>query len=351
MTHRYRQWWSNWQADQTEAIPSPVRNIGQYYVEKVYPVYACLYQQARQRLAAHRPPLILCDTQAGTPERMWSLAAQELGIPVVAYNYDHLPEPRFSFMPDFLLADSGRSAMTAITKGVPERRILSIQSHRKTTLRKHVSAQAPSSSLKRPLVIYADSYYAGTRADIDPGRSYHFYKLVIETARQLSEADFVIKFHPLRERKQEQLSFVAMDETELSLRTGFIHALRPPSNLRLIQPEENLPQYLAKADVLLNYNSTSGIEAFEMGIPVVFMQPVGPQVKAYPNIHDYQACLQAEDTESLVGTIQKLIHEPVMRTMQIEKQQRYLREFYWPPGPNLVEGIETCWQRIEASPK
>lgn len=356
LTERYKQWWKDWLAKyhpklgQKEAGDSSLdllTKVGEHFVTRTYPPYAALLIHARKRLEKLRPQFVLCDTQVGTPERMWSLAAQELGIPVVAYNYDQMPAPRFSFMPDFILADSGRSRCTFIQHGYPEDRILQIQSHRK--LRLSSSPQTPPSKARRPLIIFADNYYAGTRADIDPRTGYRCYKQVIETAQRLPQFDFVIKFHPLRERKQEQFSFVGLDETELHLRKDFIKDLNPPANLKCVPPEISLPTYMAQADILLNSTSTSGLEAFEMGIPVIFLQKIGPHVKAYPSIHDYQACLEALTPEDIAQQITRLIQDPAFRADQIEKQQRYLREFFWPPGPSLVEGIETIRQKIIAA--
>ncbi|MCW0221060.1 MAG: hypothetical protein OJI67_22215 [Prosthecobacter sp.] len=356
LKERYQQWWKDWlakyqsklgQTETGELYLDLIKSIGGHFITKIYPSYAALRVHARQRLEKIRPQFVLCDTQVGTPERMWSLAAQELGIPVVGYNYDQMPAPKFSFMPDFILADSGRANRTFIQHGIPVDRILQIQSHRK--LRLSNPPKQPPSKTRRPLIIYADIYYAGTRADMDPGASYRNYKQVIETALRLPEFDFAIKFHPLRERKQEQFSFVGLDETELHLRKAFIKDLNPPANLKCVHPEISLPKYMTQADVLLNSTSTAGIEAFEMGIPVIFLQKIGPHVKAYPSIHDYQACLEALTPEDIAQQITRLIQDPAFRVDQIEKQQRYLREFFWPPGPSLVEGIETIRQKIIAA--
>lgn len=342
LTQDYQQWWQTWLGESGNSLSSAIQNIGKYYVEKIYPSYACIYYQALQRLKTEPPVFILSDTQTGTKERMWSLAAQELGIPVLAYNYDQMPTPRFSYLPELILANSRRSVIMAVHNGVPENLIQIIQSHRKQSLKP--STGKPNN--KRSLIVYADGYYAGTRADIPPTDSYRFYQLVIATARMLPECDFVIKFHPLRERKQAQLSFLAMDESELCIRKDYIQSHKPPTNLRLIAPEENLPQLMARTDILLNFNSTSGIEAFEMKIPVIFLQQLDANVRAYPHIHDYEACLHAEDPATLAEKITTLIQQPTIRALQIQRQQRYIEEFYWPPGPSLVEAVEAYSQQI-----
>lgn len=344
LTQDYQQWWQNWLGESGHNLSSAIQNIGKYYVEKIYPTYACIYYQALQHLKTERPVFMLSDTQTGTKERMWSLAAQELDIPVVAYNYDQMPTPRFSYLPEFILANSRRSVITALHNGVPEERLQIIQSHRKQHL--GLSDQRPNN--KRPLIVYADGYNAGMRADILHSSGYRFYQTVIGAARKLPQYDFIIKFHPLRERKQAQLSFVAMDESELRVRKDFIHEQKPPANLRLISPEENLPQIMARTDVLLNFNSTSGVDAFEMKIPVIFLQQLNANVKVYPNIHDYQACIHAEDPDTLAEKITTLIQQPEARALQIQRQQRYIEDFYWPPGPSLVQAIETCSQQILA---
>lgn len=348
----YRRWWQRWQDEilhrdeelqNTEGAAAILTAIGSQSAQGIYPRQACLYEQARRQLQETRPRLLLCDTQAGTAERMWSLAAQELGIAVAAYVYDQMPNPRFSFQPDFLLSDSGRAAEIARFRGVPEAAIMPIRSHRQARLPRPQPAGA------RPLILYADSYYAGTNANNHPLTGYRCYQQVVEAARQLPQADFAIKFHPLREKKQEALSFVALDETELANRRAFIRGLRPPANLRLLEPEVSMLDLLPRVSVLLNLNSTAALEGFQMGIPVLFLRAPTADSQSYPHVHEFQAAMTAEDAASLSLALQKLLGDPAGLEDQIRRQRRYLEEFYWPPGPTLPEGLRRCLERLAAT--
>lgn len=346
----YQQWWASWQQERN-ASPDPLACApgSQTVFEAIgaealrhYPRYASLYQHAMRELERRRPRLLLCDTQSGTPERMWSLAAQELGIPVAAYVYDHVPHPRFSFTPDLLLSNSGRITQLSLERGVPQKAIVATQSHRQP---QPDTTRSPS-SVSRPLVLYADSYYAGIVAHAQPGSSYRCYRLLVEAARRLPQLDFAVKFHPLREKKQEMFSFVALDETELSNRKRFIRRLKPPANVRLIDPESSMMDALQKSTVLLNLNSTAGLEAFQLGIPVIFLEKPTPLLKGFLCIHDYDACISAETPESLVEELQNLTSNAPARRCQVEKQKRYLEEFYWPAAPSLTESLKTCLNRL-----
>ncbi|MEN3943444.1 hypothetical protein WJU23_19240 [Prosthecobacter sp. SYSU 5D2] len=346
----YQQWWTAWQQERsTSSHPLASAPGSQAIFEAIgaeavrhYPRYASIYQRALRELERLQPRLLLCDTQTGSAERMWSLAAQELGIPVVAYVYDHVPNPRFSFTPDLLLSNSGRITQLSLERGVPEKAIIPTQSHRQ--VRPGSSAAAPSSA--RPLILYADSYYAGLIAHSDPSSSYRCYRLVVETARRLPNMDFAIKFHPLREKKQEMFSFVALDETELRNRKNYIHSLQPPANLRFIEPEVSMMDDLQKSSVLLNLNSTAALEAFQLGIPVIFLEQVTPLVKAFLRIHDYAACISAETPETLQKELLTLTSDPDACIRQFLKQKLYLEEFYWPAAPSLTESLKTCLTRL-----
>jgi hypothetical protein len=349
-TPLYQQWWAAWQqslvasADPLAHAPGSQAIFELLGSEAVrhYPRYASIYQRALRELKSIQPRLLLCDTQIGTAERMWSLAAQELGIPVVAYVYDHVPHPRFSFSPDLLLSNSGRITQLSLERGVPEAAIIPTQSHRQP----QSSSPLAGASSSRPLILYADSYYAGLIAHCDPRSSHQCYSLVVEVARRLPQFDFAIKFHPLREKKQEMFSFAALDETELSNRKTFIRSLRPPPNLRLIEPESSMVDTLQKCSVLLNLNSTAALEAFQLGIPVIFLERPTPLVKAFMRIHEYAACISAETPQTLERELQKLISIPEARRSQLEKQKRYLEEFYWPPAPSLTDSLNFCLHRL-----
>lgn len=339
----YSEWWEKKEslllASLDPDLPDPrsiLSDLGRQQSQDTYPRFAWKYQRARERLSAMRPRLLLCDTQEGSDERAWSLAASELGIPVAAYTYDHIPQPKFSFRPDHLLCDSGRNALIATRRGHEPERIVHVASHRKPPAEKERPAQP------KKIILYADSYYSGTSATVEPQRSYKLYQLVVETARRLPDFSFHLKFHPLRDRKKEDQCFIGMDEDELHVRTGFIKALNPPSNVQIIAPEENMLEHLQKASVLLNSNSTAGLEGFVLGVPVIFLYRPPNTDLGFPLIFEHDACLVADDPDSLVGELTKLLHDPAYTARQISNQRRYVDDFYWSSGRQpLVQGIQS----------
>lgn len=344
----YAEWWLECEAllqekvRQDPASPCSILiDLGRQQSAEVYPRFAWKYLHAREHLAKARPRLLLCDTQEGSDERAWSLAAADLGIPVAAYTYDHIPQPRFSFSPDWLLCDSGRNAYIAVLRGHAAERIVRVASHRRPAPKIENAG-----SKKEKIVLYADSFYSGTSATVEPQRSYIHYQLIVETARRMPEHQFLIKFHPLRDRKREEQCFIGMDEDELYVRTRYIRDLKPPSNVKLVAPEASMMDWIPKASVLLNSNSTAGLEAFVLGVPVIFLYQPNTQL-GFPRLFDFDACLVAEEPECLKREILRLQNDTVFAEKHTTNQRRYVDEFYWSSHgqQTLVAGIQSVLAR------
>lgn len=340
----YAQWWQGCEAKlqamvaENPATPcSILMDLGRQQSAEVYPRFAWKYLRAKEHLARLRPKMLLCDTQEGSDERAWSLAAAELGIPVAAYTYDHIPQPRFSFSPDWLLCDSGRNAYIAELRGHLPSRIVRVASHRRP---KPPAADAAKKDTN--VILYADSFYSGTSATVEPQRSYKHYQLIVETARRMPDHQFLIKFHPLRDRKREAQCFIGMDEDELYVRTRYIRNLQPPSNVKLIAPEASMMDWIPKASVLLNSNSTAGLEAFVLGVPVIFLYEPNTEF-GFPKLWDYQACIVAEEPDHLKNEIMRLQTDSAHAASHVEHQRQYVDDFYWSSAgqQSLVEGIQS----------
>lgn len=334
-----------WQEHLQSAPDSPLgilKDLAEEQSSRTYPAFAWEYLQALEMLRSSPPRLMLCDTQEGSQDLAWALAAQELGVPVASYTYDHVVQPHFSFSPDWLLCESGRHADAARLRGMPDARILQISSHRRP----------PSPMLKTrfgKFILYADSYYSGVTAAVEPQRSYKHYSLIVETARNMPDLEFGIKFHPLRDRKHAGQCFIGMDEDELHVRTQYLKSLRPPRNVRILPPESSMLGHLQRARVLLNSNSTTALEAFAMGVPVVFLHPPNT-VLGYPRLHDFHCCLQALEMESLQKHLRRLLADPDAEAAQIRSQRCYVDDFYWPQGlPGLGEGIHTILSKLDTA--
>jgi hypothetical protein len=298
-------------------------DIGRMQSKVIYPKMAWTYIRACERLNGECPRLLLCDTQEGSIELAWALAARSLGVPVAAFTYDHNVEPRFSFKPDWLLCDSGYQTHVAVHRGIQESKIIHVYSHR----RPEIIQINPTQRLRKK-ILYADSYYSGTTAKFQPYVSSLHYQMIVEAASFLPDIDFYIKFHPLRDRKKSDECFVGIDENELYYRTRFIHSLQPPPNLKLLNPEEKLLNYLPEMDILLNANSSAGLEAFALGVPVIFLHPPAG-VNDFPHIYEYEACALALNANVLKQQILDFLQNSKLRKQQIFNQHRYLDEFHW----------------------
>lgn len=335
---RYQAWWSGCEVkiqqliqESPEDSRSILMDLGRQQSSDIYPLFAWRYKKAFEYLAKARPQVLLCDMQEGSEERAWTLAANELGIPVIAYTYDHIPQPRFSIRPDWLLCDSGRNAHIARLRGHRPKEMLSVASHRRPPAALQKSFD-PSSKI----LLFADSYYAGTIATVEPQRSYRHYLQLVEVARRMPNYQFWIKFHPLRDRKRMEQCFIGMDEDELHVRTQFIHSLKPPANVKLIAPENGMMELLPKAALMLNSNSTAAVEAFVLGIPVLFLHQ--PNVETgFPRIFDYEACIVADQADELESCIRQLTTDKDATARHIQNQRRYVDEFYWASGQLSVQ--------------
>lgn len=302
--------------------------VGGRLARDVYPQHTCIYRRAREVIGEKRPRVLLCDTQRGAAERMWALAARELGIPVIAYTYDHLLRSDCFFMPDGLVSDSGRNTGNAVAQGIPREKIIECVSHRLPRIHRR-----PGSGT---LVVASDNFYSGDQAEQDPQVSYRLYRELTKAAREMPDVRFVLKFHPLRQKKSALRSFTGMDEQELANRKRHIAALAPPSNFRTAEPEESMLALLKTADALVNIESLTGVEAFCSGIPVIFLRP--PVVQDFPLLPEYGAECAGDD---LTAQLRRVLTNNGFRTKLLENQRRYVDDFYWNSSISLADAALT----------
>jgi hypothetical protein len=348
---RYWAWWQQREyklrllfKDRPDDPRSILVDLGRQQSQEVYPLIAWKYLRAIQILEKKRPRLLVVDTQEGSQDLAWALAAQHLDIPVASYTYDHVVQPRFSLNPEWVLSDSGRQHHVAKSRGQSDDRIVGVASSRRPP-----SIRCKKAPIGKPRILFADSYYAGVSATVEPQRSQRHYQVIISTARQMPSCLFQIKFHPLRDRKKETQCFIGMDEDELYLRTRFIQSLRPPKNVQLIAPEQKIIRYIEQSSVVLNSNSTAGLEAFALGIPVLFLNE--PNITTgYPLIYEYGACQLAAKPGALQIELHRLLSDPDLARELVFRQRRYIDEFYWPNGSQtLGQGIYSILSRLDTA--
>jgi hypothetical protein len=316
---------------------SIIESIGGALTQDVYPLNACIYERARKTLERIRPKSLLCDTQRGGAERMWSLAARDLGIPVMAYTFDHLLDPDYFFTADYLISDSGRNTLNAIKNGISERHVIEALSHR-------YPSDRISENRGGKVVVCADNFYSGDQCTQDPQVSYLLYHAVVEAAREIPEVEFILKFHPLRQKKSELRSYIGMDEQELANRKRYIRSLHPPANFRMLDPEANMLALLQSADALINIESLTGVEAFRYGIPVIFLRP--PTAQDFPRLAEYEALLYPLEGEGLAAPLRRILDDEAARNRHVSNQNKYLKEFYWRSETPLLEAARQLLQSI-----
>jgi hypothetical protein len=355
---RFSQWWINWR-DQVLApacshgevvaldFQRLFSDIGALLSSQTYPRWSALKHKARSHLEAARPTMMVTDTQIHEEEHLWCLAAREIGIPVVAYTYDNMLNARIMFHPDHLLVDGMRSGPFALAHGFPAEKITAVRSHRKPS---HTCRSTEETEklfgTKKPRVILADTMTVLTETQA----SLRIYERIVAAARQMPQVQFGIKFHPLRVGKSVQRSFLGMDENEMQVRQRFLKSLRPPGNVYFIAPEALLTDVLRSAAVLLNTTSVSGHEAFQMGVPVIFLVRHEHDSIAFPEIDSWMQQLVAEDAGTLVQLLTQLISSRKFREAQIRGQCRYLQEYYWQSDLRLTDAISQLLPTAKKNP-
>lgn len=315
---------------------------------EVYPRWYALKKTAKDWLNKHRPDVILSDTQMAEEESIWTLAALELGIPVIAYTYDSVINAKIMNTPEYVLVDGMRSIPRALENGYPIERMINVSGHRRPSVPCRTSEETEAIfATPQPQVIYADSMSVAW----DPQASLRSFRSIVEAARKLPHLRFIIKFHPLRAAKTELRCFVGMDESEVQAKTRFIKEMNPPRNVTILAPEANMEEQLKSAAVLLNTLSMSGHQAFQLGIPVVFMMESRSDFITFPELHRWLDVPQPQNGSELAAILEKLLTSRDYRQNQIERQKRYLDEYYWSSTLSLEEGISQALNKLHSHPR
>lgn len=354
---RFEDWWQKWpDAAEATADASEKQLLHQYgpllktagddLLRKVFPRWSAMRAKARQVLQQVKPDALLADNQLADEEGVWKLAASDLGIPIIAYSYDQVVNPKIMVEPDYVLADGMRTYPRALQNGYPRDRLINVSSHRRPRTPPRTEAQTEAVfTAARPEVLFSDPMSIVS----DPQRSMRCFRAIVEAARLLPKVHFVIKFHPLRAAKSELRSFVGMDESEVQSKMHFIRSLKAPANVSFLAPEASMEERLRSAAVLLNTTSMSGHEAFHMGIPVVFLTQHEADSITFPELIHRMDMQVTEDGAELAAILYRLITSREFRQAHISAQRRYLDEFYWPSRIDLNTGVSMALDKLGLS--
>jgi hypothetical protein len=340
LTDRYRAWWQAWWQDWRNAHPQEealsdlwiLEHLGDWFSRERYPLHSLLLEQARIAISKAPPQRVLVGSMRGRRELLWGLAAQDQGIPAAVYTIDCHIDPRLVFKPDLALCDDTRQCEIAASRLAPQQ-VVRVRSHRRPPGREIVGPPRPHT---RQRLLLADTYYSGMVASSSPLLSFWAYERLVEAARALPNCDFILKFHPVRERPEAVFHLSGLHHLHLWQRERFIRSLRPPPNLRLLAPEARLSDELPHADLLLNIQSYAGLEAFALDIPVIYLQPWDEE-GLYPRMNALGAMRVATDTPHLLTLIRELLGDADRRRAQLERQHAYLDYFYSDGHPSCAD--------------
>ena len=319
------------------------KEVGDIFFNKIFPNKSIIYSNAINVIAKLRPRLVACTTQLGANERMWSLGARELGVCVVAYSYDGIFELQNAVSTDYLLCGNRDIAKAAMNKGFSPEKILMVQSHRR--LSAPISRKIYNKKTTR--VVLADTFFAGLDSSEDPLVTYLSYKLLIQAAKICSDIEFFIKFHPLRGKKKQNLAWSGFDEGELLIRKKYIKNLYPPSNVKTIEPECKLGDIIGDFDVLINLNSFAAIEAFEVGVPVIFLffNELLSTASRFNSLIETGGLLSADNSNEICKILQMLLKNKHYRNLQINKQYKYITEYMYESSPRSLDVLVSLLEK------
>ena len=318
------------------------KEVGDIFFNKIFSNKSIIYSNAINVIGKLSPRIVICTTQLGSNERMWSLAAHELEVCVVAYSYDGIIELNNAVFPDYLLCDSAIIAKKSQENGFPHDKSKLVKSHR--SLKKPYRGIRARNTKYR--IVYSDTFFCGYSPYEDPSCSYSAYQILIQTALSCPDIEFHIKFHPLRGKKNKNLAWSGFDECELLVRKKYIKDLMPPLNVSLINPNHKLSDILDDYDILINFNSFAAIEAFEIGIPVIFLsfKERLTEDNGFNYFNQNGALLSASNSNELVEMLYSILQNNKLRGNQIQKQYDFISNYFYPESQNIIPTIDSLSQ-------
>lgn len=345
LRQRYQDWWQGWwrvwEAEHAQARElsdhEGIRTVGDWMCEHVYAKHAAALDQARAHLKELRPQRILLGSILGMLELMWVVAARELGIQVVAYTLDDPIHPKLCFTPDVLLVDDLKHERLARERGLGDRMVY-VRTHR--PMPQPVEANSAERAGTRPQIVLAASFYLGHTPMVPSDTVLWASEVLVEAARQMPEADFAIKLHPIRERPDPRFYLDGFHHLHLWQTEMHFQSLRPPANARLIMPEARLSELLPTTSVMLHLNSYAALEACSAGVPVICLSPSNFLCSLNLRImHQHGAVKLARNASELITAIRLLLGDASARSEQIEVQKQFLAHHYPEEAPGLVEAL------------
>jgi len=315
------------------------------FFRRRYPRAQRTLDQAVEVLGRVKPAALLQDTQAGSEEGLWGLAAKNLGIPIYSYTYDVWPHRRTKWSPDYVLVNSLYTRRETLKQGFDEHQLIDVRSHRQLGISR-LNDQEIAAIRARwqllsggPIVLCADTFFAGSTALQDPADSYGFYRAICLRARKDPGTTFILKFHPFRGRKKTKLGSMAFDQAALERRRAFIKELSPPDNMKLLAVDTPVQPLLDFVDLVLNINSVVALEAMQAKLPVLHFNDKYSLELCYPGLDAFGACNLADDVEGFADLIGRFLADGSLRDDLVCRQSRYLEECYWKHQTDMIEAL------------
>lgn len=353
MVKSYASWWSLWWQQWLNDHPAEdrlserwiLKALGDYLTREVFPRHALLLRQARTVLKKLSPKCLMIGAMRGKPEIMWLIAAREKGIPTGAYTLDDSVDPHASFRPDVIFCDDARHRELALERGMKTEEVVMVRSHRAMPQFRGKPRIIPKGM--KAQILLADTFYSGWKLAALPSISLRAFQLAVDTARLIPEHNFIIKFHPLRERPLERLCWGGFHHLQLWQREQFFQKLNPPKNITLAAPETRMGELFESTHVLLNIQSYASFEAYALQIPVVHLAKPEDAPDAYARLLRMNAA-QVVDTHDpilLASVIRQNLHDEDHITRQTLLQREFLQNFYHHEGMTLGEAVRDTMNR------
>lgn len=323
------------------------RWLGKVFTQDL-PSLAEAADQAQRAVDNLQPRLLLTKPYyAGGPPEVLARVCRQCGVPVVAVEreYRSRPDQGAWLQPvcaDWVLTIGPVDDEWMHNHGIPPERTIPVgDTYHGNIGGSDVSAEAQRLQRAlglddRPVILFADEHYTATQAFIHPQTCWENLRLIKETAAQMPQAWFVVKFHPSTAHLE--------GDDHVQRRVNYLLE-QAPANLRLAPLYSQSVAWVKMARVVVTDHSATGMEAILLSKPAVYLRPpekgqvVEPQYEA-----GFGFCLR--HGSELKPLLERLLADgdEIMRANQTAKQEFLARVFH--PKRPTHEVIREVAERI-----
>ena len=312
------------------------------WIEEIFlrdlPEAAGIVSVAERTIESFKPALVSGKEDRGDSRTLWFMAARKSGIPVAAIQRECRVPGSLKGYPeiacDWLLSIGPSSAEWFASSGMAPERLIDVgdpRSHWRNGMPDFIPAEVRRELGfdDRPVILFADGQFKPSTGNDSPLFVRRTLVMIRDLARELSEINFLIKFHPSSSHEE--------GEGHIQRRVNLLREFDSP-NLKIAPLRSSSLKYLSIADAVVSARSSSvGLEAMAINIPVIYIHP-DEMGFTYPFFDPpRKGALRAQNYDEL----KRLVTDVASRKEAIKNelavgQQEFLRYLYSPPRDTLT---------------